>query len=180
MSFEKISINSLSNKQIQLNENAKINFPFNFSSNFNKNQNILIRSKLDALAPFGNYVSYTNLSRSLSLSITNENENEITIKTNNSIELIIPRDPNLSVPKMILQNITNYNQSFHFKLIHLNELKLNKNLTISVHFEIEPLNLNVAYLFVYQFDKPIQLNQLDGSQIFCPSSKFFFVIRIFS
>ncbi len=73
---------------------------------------------------------------------------------------------------MILQNVTNYNQSFDFKFIYLKELKSNKNLTISIHFEIEPLNLSVAYLFVYQFDKPIQLNKLDGKQLFCPTSKF--------
>ena len=79
---------------------------------------------------------------------------------------------------MILQNVTNHNQSFYFKFIDLKNLKTNKNLTISIHFQIEPLNLSVGYLFVYQFDKPIQLNQLDGKDLFCPSSKFYF-IRIF-
>ena len=174
MSFEKISIPFLSNKQIQLIENGKINFPSNFSSNLNENENTLIRSKLDPLAPFGNYLSNTNLSRSLTFSIVNENGNEMSMKTNNSIELIIPRDPSLVLPKMVLQNVTNHNQSFYFKLIYLKELKLNKNLSISIHFEIEPFNLSVAYLFIYQFDKPIQLNQLADLQVFCPSSKFCF------
>jgi hypothetical protein len=131
------------------------------------------------LAPFGNYLSNTNLSRSLSISILNENGNEISIKINNSIELIIPRDPNFIFPKMILQNVSNYNQSFDFQFIDLKNLKSNEKLTISIHFEIEPLNKNVAYLFVYQFDKPIQLNKLDDSQIFCPSSKLDFT-RTFS
>ena len=166
MLFEKTSINLLSNKQIQLIENATIDFSFNFSSN----ENILIRSKLDALAPFGNSPSNTNLWRSLSISILNENGNEILIKTNNSIELIIRRDPYLIFTKMILQNVTNHNQSFYFKLIDLKDLKLNKNLTISIHFEIEPLNLSVGYLFIYQFDKLIQL---DGKHLFCRSSKFY-------
>jgi hypothetical protein len=169
MSYEKTSIHLLSNKQI---ENGKINF----SSNLNSNEKILIRLKLDSLAPFGNSLSYTNFSRSLSFSIHNENGNEISIKTNNSIELIIPRDPNLIFPKMILQNVTNHNQSFYFKLIHLNDLKPNKNLTISIHFQIEPLNLSIAYLFVYQFDKSIQLNKLDGKHLFCPLSKFSFFV----
>jgi hypothetical protein len=175
MSLEKTSIYLLSNKKIQLIENATIHFPFNFSSN----ENILIQSKLDSLAPFGNYLSNTNLSRSLSISILNENGNEISIKINNSIELIIPRDPNFIFPKMILQNVTNHNQSFYFQFIDLKNLKSSEKLTISIHFEIEPLNKNFAYLFVYQFDKPIQLNKLDDSQIFCPSSKLDFT-RTFS
>ena len=174
MLFEKTSTNFLSNKQIHLIENGQINFPLNFSLNFNRNENILIRSKLDILAPFGNYISYTNFSRTLSFSIVNENENEILIKTNNSIELIIPRDPNLNIPKMILQNVINHTQSFYFKLIHLKQLKLNQNLTISIHFEIQPLNLNLAYLFVYQFEKSNQLDHL--SQIFCPASKILFLL----
>ncbi len=58
-------------------------------------------------------------------------------------------------------------------------MKSSEKLTISIHFEIEPLNKNFAYLFVYQFDKPIQLNKLDDSQIFCPSSKLDFT-RTFS
>jgi len=177
MSLEKTSIHLLFNKQIQLIENGKINFPLNFSSNLN--ENILIQSKLDSLAPFGNSLSYTNFSRSLTFSIVNENGNEISILTNNSIELIIPRDPNLIFPEMILQNVTNFNQSFYFKFIHLKDLKQNENLTISIHFEIEPLNLSVAYLFIYQFDKQIQLNRLDDSQIFCPSSKFYFTLTFF-
>jgi hypothetical protein len=74
----------------------------------NSNEKILIRSKFDALPPFENYLSFTNFSRSFEFSIFNENGNEISIKTNRSIELIIPRDPNL---------------------------------TISIHFQIEPFNL---------------------------------------
>jgi hypothetical protein len=54
---------------------------------------------------------------------------------------------------MFLQKVTNHNQSFDFKLIDLKELKLNQNLTISIHFQIEPLKLSIGYLFVYQFDK---------------------------
>ena len=63
---------------------------------------------------------------------------------NNLIELIIPRDPNIIFPEMILQNVTNYNESFYFKLIHLKDLKPNKNLTISIHFEIRKKN-HVSY-----------------------------------
>lgn len=167
MLFEKLSDKFVSNKQIQLIENGKINF----SSNFN--QNILIRSKLDALAPYGNYFSYTNFSRSLTFSILDQNEISINTK-NYSIELIIPRDRNLNIPKMILQYVINHTQSFDMKLIDLKTFKLNPNLTISIHFDIKPLNLSLAYLFIHQFDKR---NQLDNPPlIFCPSSNVFFVL----
>jgi hypothetical protein len=176
---ETISLLTLSlNKHLNFGQKFSINTSEVFMSlertSLNFSSNILIRSKLDALAPFGNSLSNTSLSRSLSRSILNENGNEISIKTNNLIELIIPRDPNLIFPEMISQNVTNLNQSFYFKLINLKELKSNKNLTISIHFEIEPLNLSVGYLFVYQFDKPIQFNKLDGKHLFCPFSKFLF------
>jgi hypothetical protein len=165
MSYQRTSINLFSNNQI--------NIPSNFSSNMNENENIFIRFKLERLASFGNYPSNTNFSRSLSFSIVNLDGNEISVETNSSIELIIPRDPNLILPKMILQNVTNSNQSFYYKFIDLNKLQPNQNLTISIHFQIKPLNLNIAYLFVYQFDKPIQLDRLDGKDLFCPRSKFY-------
>ena len=54
---------------------------------------------MEPLASFGNSKSQpnTNLSRSISLSILDQYENEISIQTNEnqSIEIIIPRDPNL-------------------------------------------------------------------------------------
>jgi len=94
------------------------------------------------------------------------------MKTNQSIGLIIPRDPNRILSEMILQNVVDYNQSFYYKFIDLNKLKPNENLTISIHFQIQPLNQSLGYLFIYKFD---QLNQLNGSIIFCPSSKFYFI-----
>ncbi len=98
MLLEKTSMNHFSNKQIG---NAEIKFPFNFSSNLNQNQSILIRSKLETLASYGNYPSNTNFSRSLSFSILNQYGNEISIKTNEN-HSIIPRDSNFILPEMIL------------------------------------------------------------------------------
>jgi hypothetical protein len=163
LSFE--ATNQFSNKQIR---NAEIQF----SSNIFSNKKIFFRTKLESLAPFGNSQSNTNYSRSLSLSILDENGIEFKMKTNQSIGLIIPRDPNRILSEMILQNVVDYNQSFYYKFIDLNKLKPNENLTISIHFQIQPLNQSLAYLFIYKFD---QLNQLNGSIIFCPSSKFYFI-----
>jgi hypothetical protein len=160
MSLERTSTNLLSNKTIG---NAQINFPLNFD----EHQNILFRLKLDALAPFGNSRAYTNLSRSLSLSIFHRNGSEILIKTKDFIEFIIPRDPNMIFPEMILQNVLNHHQSFYYKFLDLKKLQANPNLTISVHFQIQSLNKTLAYLFVYHFDHSIQFTD---SKFFCPSN----------
>ena len=122
---------------------------------------------MELLAPYGNSIN-TNLSRSISLTILDYNGNKISIETNNShlIEIIIPRDPNLIIPPMILQNVISLNQSYHMKLIQLNQ-----SLTVSIHFDIHPLKKNLSYLFIYQFDQLLQCDQLDGSILFCPSSK---------
>lgn len=132
------------------------------------------------LASFGNSGSQsnTNLSRSISLSLFDRNGNEIPIRTNlgQSIELIIPRDPNLVVPSMTLQNVTSLNSTPHHLLFNLHFVNITNSLSVSVHFEIQPLNTNIGYLFIYKFDSsPIlnsSVNQIDGWTLLCPSSKF--------
>src|SRR5690349_8821951 len=129
---------------------------------------------MEPLATFGNstFASNTNLSRSISLSILDKNGNEVSIKTNenDSIEIIIPRDPNLIIPPMIIQNVTSipHNQSFNIHYVDITTI-----LPISVHFQIRPLDPNLAYLFIYKFDQVPQLNssinQIDGWKLFCPS-----------
>jgi hypothetical protein len=105
----------------------------------------------------------------MSLSILDENNQEISIQTilDRPIEFIIPRDPNLIIPPMILQNVisTSHNQLFHFKSINITS-----QLAISVHFEIYPLNNNLSYLFTYKFDDLIDLNNYDGWTLFCPDN----------
>ncbi len=127
---------------------------------------------IEPLASFGNFPSNTNLSRSVSLSIFDQHGNEISIETDldNPIEIIIPRDPNLLIPPMIFQNVTSHNQSYYYKFIDIKQTQPNENLTISIHFEIHPLDKNLSYLFIYQYDHPLQLNQLDGWALFCPSN----------
>ncbi len=116
--------------------------------------------------------SNTNLSRSISFSILDHNGNEVLIETNSSnpIELIIPRDPNLIIPSMILQNVTS---TPHSQLFNLHYVNITNTLPISVHLEIHPLDATIGYLLIYKFDGIPQLNQSDGWTLFCPSSKSF-------
>jgi hypothetical protein len=136
------------------------------------------------LASFGNsaFQSNTNLSRSISLSLFDHNGNEMSIQTNldHPIELMIPRDPNLEIPSMILQNVTSLNSTPHNLLFNLDFINITNPLAISVHFEIHTLNISLGYLFIYKFDNsPIlnsSVNQIDGWTLFCPSSKFYFIL----
>ena len=119
--------------------------------------------------------SNTNLSTSISLSLFNQNGNEIPFQTNSDhpIQIIIPRDPNLDIPAWILQTTavsSPHNQLFKYHYINITSL-----INISVHWEIQPLNLTMAYLFIYKFDRAPQLNSsinlIDGWTLLCPSSK---------
>jgi len=127
---------------------------------------------MEPLASFGNSKSEsnTNLLTSISLSILDQNGNEVSIETNkdDSIEIIISRDPNLIIPPMIKQNVTStpHNQSFNIHYINITSL-----LPISVHFQIRPSDTNVIYLFIYKFDQlPLlnsSINQIDGWTSLC-------------
>jgi hypothetical protein len=131
---------------------------------------------MQPLASFGNSKSSsnTNVSTSISLSIVDQNENDIPIQTNNSqpIEIIIPRDPNIIIPLMILQNVTSTNSTPHNQLFNLHYVNITSILSISVHLEIGSLNASLAYLLIYKFDQLPQLNssinQIDGWTLLCP------------
>jgi hypothetical protein len=135
---------------------------------------------MQPLAPLGNSTSQpnTNVSRSISLSILDQYGNEVLIQTNLShpIEIMIPRDPNVTIPEMILQNVTSMNSTPHNQLFYLQYLNITSVLSISVHFEMRPLNTSLAYLFIYKFDQTPLLNSsvnlIDGWTLFCPISKF--------
>jgi hypothetical protein len=135
---------------------------------------------MQPLAAFGNSTSQptVNVSRSISLSILDQYGNEVSIQTNLShpIEIIIPRDPNVIIPEMILQNVTSMNSTPHNQLFYLQYLNITSVLSISVHFEMHPLNTSLAYLFIYKFDQTPLLNSsvnlIDGWTLFCPISKF--------
>ncbi|CAF4039861.1 unnamed protein product, partial [Rotaria sordida] len=137
-------------------------------------------SMMNPLTSFGSNSksnSNQNFSRSISLSIFDRNENEISIQTNliEPIQLIIPRDPNLIIPSMILQNVTSTNNNTpHNQLFYLNYINITNNITVSIHFEVHPFNISLAYLFIYKFDQTPLLNSsinlIDGWTLFCPSN----------
>lgn len=96
--------------------------------------------------------------------------------------MIIPRDPNLVIPSMTLQNVSESTSTPHNQLFNLHFVNITTSLPVSVHIEIEPLNINLNYLFIYRFDRSPVLNSLinetDGWTLFCSSSKIFFVFLI--
>ncbi|CAF3969202.1 unnamed protein product, partial [Adineta steineri] len=170
MSLKTKTVEIFSNKYIQQIENAQIQFPENLNLNYTKNSKISIRSIIEPLAPFG--IANTNLSRLVTFSIIEENEISIQTNVNHPIEIIIPRDPNILIPSMILQNVTSMNFTPYNQLFHLHYLDITSSLSISIHFEIQPLNIGLAYLFIYKFDQLPQLNSsinnIDGWTLFCP------------
>jgi len=138
---------------------------------------------MQALAPFGASQSQanTNMSTTISLTVLDQYGNEIPIQATDDqpIEFFIPRDPNLILPDMILQNVTSSEELFN---LSLNQFLINKNLTISLHFELRPLNISLGYLFLYKFDKTPQLNRaknnIDDWDLFCPLSKFYYTFYL--
>ncbi|UJR13335.1 hypothetical protein I4U23_000353 [Adineta vaga] len=99
MTLETKSSQFLSTQFTKQVGSGQVQLPNNFNSNLNNQDKISIRSVIEPLASFGNskVSSNTNLSRTISFSILDQNHNEIPIQTslNQSIEIIIPRDPNL-------------------------------------------------------------------------------------
>jgi hypothetical protein len=187
MSLETTSFDSLSNKLIQQIGNANIRIPSNLNTNSTDNGTISLRSLMQPLASAdqSSSQSNTNLSRSISLTILDQNEREVSIQTtlDDPIELLIPRDPNVIIPSMSLQNVMSMNFTFHNQLFNLHYINITSTLTISIHFEIHSLNSTRGYLFIYKFDRSPQLNssinQIDGWTLFCPSSEILFNIYLF-
>jgi hypothetical protein len=132
------------------------------------------------LASFGNSHSQsnTNLSRSISLSLFDHYGNEVPLRTNlnHSIQFTVPRDPNLVLPSMTLQNVTSSNSTPHHQLFNLHFINITSNLSISIHIEMCFFDMSLGYLFIYKFDNsPIlnsSMNEIDDWALFCPSSEF--------
>lgn len=170
MSIESLSSQSLSNKSIEQISNAHIQFPMNITTL--DNQMISLQSMVKPLASYGNAESQpnTNLSTSISLAITDQNGNEVSLITdaNNPIMIMIPRDPNLIVPSMILQDVTSLNFTQNNQSFHYHYINITSAFSISAHIEFHPLNINLSYLFIYRLDNLPQWNQFDGWTIFTP------------
>ena len=120
----------------------------------------------------------TNVSRSISFSILDRNGNEVDIKADPShpIEIIIPRDENLLVPPMVLQNVTSLSLVAHAQTFNLHFANLSTMASsFSIHLQLRPLNANLSYLLIYKFDQSPRLNSsisdIDGWSLLCPSSE---------
>ena len=131
------------------------------------------------LAPAGNSrsLAHTNLSTSLTLSLLGPDGNELAVHSDleRPIELIIPRDPNVVIPEMALQDVTSLNASPHKLIFNLHFFNITTTLPVSVHLEMRPLDAARGYLLIYRFDSVPQLNSsvhlIDGWTPFCPSSE---------
>ncbi|CAF3914081.1 unnamed protein product, partial [Rotaria sp. Silwood1] len=99
-----------------------------------------------------------------------ENKLFVTLSLIESIEIIIPRDKNLQLPTIILQNVTNITNNetyFHFNYFNITH---HMNLSTSLHVEIQPNNKNLAYFTIIYFDNVsnLDINQIDEWKLFCP------------
>ena len=119
---------------------------------------------------------YTNLSRSISFSILDRDGNDVAVATNTSqpIEIIIPRDVNLLVPPMILQNVTASSLVAHAQTFNLHYANLSAmTASFSIHLQLRPMNSNLSYLLIYKFDQSPRLNSsitdIDGWTLLCSS-----------
>ncbi|CAF1470524.1 unnamed protein product [Adineta ricciae] len=179
MSIETFPIESLANKRLEPIRNVQITLPSTFNTNLTSNRTISLRSIIQPLASADTLQrqTHTNLSTSVSLTVLDHNGKEISLPTTLTYpyRLIIPRDPKLIIPSMTTQNVTSFNNiphNFLFNLHHTN-IQQSNNLTVSVHIEMKPRNPKLAYLFIYRFDQPPQLNstvrQIDDFSVFCPS-----------
>ena len=112
----------------------------------------------------------TNVSTSLSLTVADEGSRGLIVHSI-GIELIIPRDINLVLPPMTLQNVTSTiiadrinNRQFNLHFISITQP--NPNMSVSVHFQLRPLDPRLGYLVIYRFDDIPRLNssinQTDG------------------
>ncbi|CAF1248670.1 unnamed protein product [Adineta ricciae] len=137
-------------------------------ADFSVNSTVLIRMMTQPLAPYGNSTQlFTNLSRSFSFSVFDEDQHDIQA---NRMEFVIPRDPNWIVPPMFYQNVTIMNEkNFLFHFYSYNLTKTNGNQTFSIHFEIHPLNPNISYFLIHQFDDKPQMNPIQNWTFLCPS-----------
>jgi hypothetical protein len=123
-----------------------------------------------------------NLSTLLSITLLDESNNEIPVRTTvqNSIEFFIPRDCNFNISPMFMQNVSSAtadplinNRQFNLHFINISQS--NPNITISIHFEMHPLNNSLGYMLIYKFDQIPQLNSsinyIDGWSMLCARSK---------
>ncbi|CAM2704890.1 unnamed protein product [Rotaria socialis] len=130
----------------------------------------------------GRAYANVNMSRSVSLELLDSTGAAIPVtKLPQPIEIIIPRDPNLVIPPMTLENATGETRSTGannnrlFSLYYVNVTSSIAGLTLSATFELQPDNLSTGYFVILSFDAiPIlnsTLNTIYGYKLFCPKDQ---------
>lgn len=114
--------------------------------------------------------SHTNLSRSITFSILDGNGREQFL-IDHPYRFLIPRDPTMTPPALVSQNVTSLNTTPHHLLFHFHSISINqtKNLTNSIHIEIQPFNDRIAYFFIARFDRLPQMNDNHRWTFLCPT-----------
>jgi hypothetical protein len=139
---------------------------------------------MEPLASFGEETSAltTNLSRSVSLTVLDGDGNDVTLSSDDDrFHVVIPHDPKVSLPSMVVQNVTsdeqtNASHQLQFNY-HFYSLQSHSKANASIHIELQPTQSNHAtgYLLIYRFDLAPRLNssmqEIDGWTLFCPSSR---------
>ena len=187
MSTEILSVDALINKVIHFVDNARVRLPKTSNRSVNGTERtslrvrffffffffvmmIFFKSTFEPLASFGQ--SNTNLSTSISLTRLDEDGKELSL--NNTVELLIPRDPTSIIPPMFFQNVTSLDLH-HQLFFNLHYVDLSDMSDVSVHLEMHPLSNYLSYLLIYRFDRSPVLNtslqQIDGWTLFCPASE---------
>lgn len=102
----------------------------------------------------GQSSSFTNLSRLFSLSVLDKNGIDLQISTNSDdpIEFFIPRDPNLSISPMFIQNVTEIDDDRIFFNYHL-------------------VNSALSYFLISQSNHPPQYDPTENYTLLCSSDK---------
>jgi len=108
------------------------------------------------------------------------------------IEIIIPRDPSLTLPAMTFQNVSGQNTSSsgnnnrQFSLFYVNVTGPSALITLSASFEFKSNNPALGFAVIYRFDAiPIlnsSMNMTDGGRVFCPagkSNKYLIILILF-
>jgi len=130
-----------------------------------------------------------NLFNLVLITFVDENINEVIVtkSENKPVEFFIPRDNNCIISPMILQNISSLlsdpsMNDRQFNLHFINITQINSNISLSVHFEMFPLDLNLGCMLIYEFDGISQLNssiqRIDDWTLLCPYSKIVVFISL--
>jgi hypothetical protein len=120
------------------------------------------------------------MSRSVSLSLFDADGTTLSVNNLSSpIKITIPRDSNLILPSMTLENITGQtvsttaNNNRQFSLYYVNVTSPSPSLTLSATFEFKSDNAALGFMIIFRFDAiPIlnsSMNQTNGYNVFCPA-----------